>query len=198
MKRTTADQTRLARVRAVVLLLGALPFFLLPGCGSHIAGHADPAGLPGEWLGHSECLSGTDGSSAFTDSRTPDDLDCLKWEYDGAGLLEVTHVNAGFTCDPVIEAAMSLDPHSVPGGPSGTIEILEHEVWGTADCICLFELEYVLSGVPPGTYWVEVSTEPGYLGEDDDRLEFTLELHSAEADSFCVERDHYPWGGSTP
>ena len=193
MNRTIGRRTGLATVRGAVLLLGALPVFLLAGCGTHISGHVNATWPVGEWLGHGECLPGTGESLAFRDSRTPYDLDCLMWEYDGEGLLEVTHVNAGFNCAPEIEATISLDPRSVPGGPSGTIEIVEHEISGIADCLCLFELEYTLSELPPGTYRVEVSEDPGCLDEGDPPLEFTLELHSAETDSFCVGRDHYPW-----
>jgi len=198
MKRTIGGQTGLVAVRGAVLLLGALPFLLLAGCGTHISSHVDPTWPVGEWLGHGECLPGTGENLASTDSRTPYDLDCLKWEYDGESFLEVRHVNAGFNCVPEIEATMSLDPGSVPGGPSGTIEIFEHEISGIADCLCLFELEYTLSELPPGTYRVEVSEDPGCLDEGDAPLEFTLELHSAEADSFCVGRDHYPWSDVTP
>jgi hypothetical protein len=201
MKRTTGGRTGLATVRGAVLLLGALPFLpflLFGGCGTHISSEVDPTWPTGEWLGHGECLPGTGENLVFRDSHTPYDLDCLKWEYDGEGLLEVTHVNAGFNCAPEIEATLSLDPRSVPGGPSGTIEIIEHEISDIADCNCLFELEYALSELPPRTYRVEVSEEPIYLEEGDAPLEFTLELHSAESDSFCVERDHYPWSDLTP
>jgi len=193
MKRTTGGRTRLATVCGAVLLLGALPFLLLTGCGTHVASQVDPTWPTGEWLGRGECLPGTGEDLAFRGSRTPYDLDCLKWEYDGEGLLEVTHVNAGFNCAPEIEATTSLDPRPVSGGPSGTIEIVEHEILGIADCLCLFELEYTLSELPPGTYRVEVSEDPGCLDEGDVPLEFTLVLESAGADSFCVGRDHYPW-----
>jgi hypothetical protein len=179
-------------------LLGTLPFLLLAGCGTQISGQVDPTWPVGEWLGRGECLPGTGENLASRGPRTPYDLDCLKWDYDGEGLLEVTHVNAGFNCAPEIEATISLYPDSVPGGPSGTIEIVEHEISGIAYCLCLFDLEYTLSELPPGTYLVEVSEDPGCLNEGDAPLEFTLELHSAEADSFCVGRDHYPWSDPTP
>ena len=198
MKSTIGGWTGLATVRGAVLFLTAFLFLLLAGCGTHMSGHVGPTGPVGEWLGHGECLPGTGESMASRGSRTPYDLDCLRWEYDGEGLLEVTHVNAGFNCVPEIEATISLDPRFVPGSSSGTIRIVEHEISGIADCLCLFELEYTLSEVPPGTYRVEVSEDPGCLDEGDAPLEFTLDVHSAGVDSFCVGRDHYPWSDLTP
>ena len=194
MKRTLSGKTGLARGRAVAVL-SVLSFLCFAGCAQHACGPTLVAPV-GEWIGHGDCLTFGEGRDG---ALTPRELDCLKWEYDGEGFLAITHANACFNCCPEIAATISVGP--APTGSSGirgTIRIEEVEVSGSMDCICLFDLDYTLSELPVGTYWVAVSEEQRYLLPEDEPLEFELVLVGAGADSFCVVRDHYPWTMTLP
>ena len=62
----------------------------------------------------------------------------------------------------------------------------------TCDCLCLFDLDYEITNLPPGVYTIRVN-EP-YLWEGAEVLEFTVDLSAVPSGSHCVYRDHYPWG----
>ena len=115
---------------------------------------------------------------------TPSNLDCIKWHHDGEGLLLITHVNAGFNCCPTIDVDAYVE--------GDTIFIKEHEIEGLCDCICLFDLYYDFHGLETGVYRVSVSEE--CLGDGDEPLDFIMDLTAWPSGSYCVERDHYPWG----
>jgi len=194
MKRTLGGKIGLATSRAVAAL-SVLSLLCLAGCAHRTCAPLLMAPV-GEWHGHSDCLN-------FDDSRdvvqTPRDLDCLKWEYDGGGFLSVTHANACFNCGPEIEATISVGPAPLGShGIRGTIRIEEHEISGSYDCICLFDVDYTLSELPVGSYWVEVLEEQRYLHPDEEPLEFEMTLIGAGADSFCVQRLYYPWTYDLP
>jgi hypothetical protein len=194
MKRTWSGKTGLATGRAVAAL-SVLLFLCFAGC-AHRACSPSLIAPVGEWHGHGDCLTFGEGGAT---SLTPRELDCLIWEYDGEGFLAATHANACFNCGPEVDATISVGP-APPGssGFRGTIRIEETELSGSMDCICLFDLDYTLSDLPPGRYWVEVSEEGRYLLPEDELLEFELTLSGAGADSFCVVRDHYPWTMTLP
>ncbi|UCG51377.1 MAG: hypothetical protein JSW58_14490 [Candidatus Latescibacterota bacterium] len=114
---------------------------------------------------------------------TPSNQDCIDYVFND-GVMLLTHINAGFNCCPVIGADITI--------VGNVITITETEIEGLCDCLCLFDLDYEIRNLPPGEYEIVV-IEP-YLQEGDDPLEFTAELFAAPSGSFCVERDHYPWG----
>jgi hypothetical protein len=72
------------------------------------------------------------------------------------------------------------------------ITITEKEVNGLCDCLCLFDLDYQIVNLPPGEYVIKV-IEP-YIGEDDEPLEFVVDLSEAPSGTYCVKRNTYPWG----
>ena len=119
---------------------------------------------------------------------TPSNLDCLQYEYDGAAVLTLKHVNAGFNCCPsALHADFVID--------SGLIIITESESFdslGGCYCLCLFDLDLEIVGLPPGHYTIRVNEM--YLQPGDDLLEFPVDLTGPAAASYCVTRDHYPWG----
>ena len=111
-------------------------------------------------------------------------LDCIEYEYDGAGLLTMKHINAGFNCCPEFEIVFHFE------GSVITIEQIELE--GLCDCLCLFDLDYQIENLTPGEYTITV-IEP-YTQEWDDPLEFDVDLSEAGSGNFCVYRYIYPWG----
>jgi hypothetical protein len=115
---------------------------------------------------------------------TPSNQDCVDYTYNDAGVLLLTHINAGFNCCPVINPVVTIAKNII------TIEEIETE--GLCDCSCLFDLDYEIRNLDPGTYFVRV-IEP-YLEAGDAKLEFTIDLETAPTGTYCVDRAHYPWG----
>lgn len=139
-----------------------------------------PFGLPVVTSGCKTFVTGVDSSSS---------QDCIEWEYDGAGQLHVRHINAGFNCCPdeiVVNAYVD----------TGAVFIEEQEYFGVSggcSCLCLFDLEFTVTNVYPGTYVIHVLEL--YLIEGDDPLAAIITLDPTPASgSFCVDRAHYPWG----
>jgi hypothetical protein len=126
------------------------------------------------------------GGEALADS-VQSNQSCLVYEYDGSGTLGFIHANAGFNCCPTeITAWFSFE--------DGIIRV--HEVedlsGGGCHCLCLFDLQFEVTNIPPGIYTVEV-VEP-YLAEGEIPLTATLDLTSTGSGTRCVERSVYPWG----
>lgn len=118
--------------------------------------------------------------------KTPSDQDCIEYEYDGDVLL-LDHINAGFNCCPVIQANITVEGE--------IITITENETfdnYGPCYCLCLFDVNYQIIGVEPGQYTIIVNQL--YLDEGDDLLQFEVDLSAPTSGSYCVTRDHYPWG----
>jgi len=120
---------------------------------------------------------------------TPPTVDCIEYEYDGASVLTLKHVNAAFNCCPVaIEAEITIE--------NNLITIDESEFFDTlmpCPCLCLYDLDLEIVNLPPGEY--TISVDELYLYPSDEILEFTVILSSSPSSgSYCVDRDNYPWG----
>jgi hypothetical protein len=122
---------------------------------------------------------------AASRGEEPTDQDCLEYNYDGQSVLRLKHVNAGFNCCP--DSLMAAFHISV-----GQIIIDEAELLiNGCHCLCLYDLNYEITGIDPGEYSIRVN-QP-YLENEAAVLEFTLDLTSANTGSFCVIRGFYPW-----
>jgi hypothetical protein len=138
----------------------------------------------GEVTGYTSCKG---VSMAASRGDTADSLDCLEYDYDGQSVLRLKHVNAGFNCCPdSLMAAFQIS--------TGEIVIDEAELLtsGGCHCLCLYDLDYEVTGLAPDQYSIRVN-QP-YLTDDAEILEFTLDLTAARSGTFCVLRDFYPWG----
>lgn len=148
-----------------------------------------PPACPGGSSGTGELESyGTckDFGISKTSSETPPSQDCIQYEYDGTGTLLLKHVNAGFNCCPTeLLADITIE--------NGVITIDEREdlTGGGCYCLCLFDLDYRISDLPPALYRIVVKGM--YLNEGDEPLDFMVDLVNSPSGSYCVERDHYPW-----
>jgi hypothetical protein len=163
----------------------------IPGCSQK---GGDPFRLPppapGKLIEYTGCKN-------FLDYPIVDPIgsnqDCLVYDYDGAGRLALTHVNAGFNCCPgEITADITID--------DAVITIVEHESQSACRCLCLNDLQYEFTDLDPGVYTIRV-VEP-YVGEpygspSDEPLECTIDLTAAVEGQFCIERNHYPWDTGT-
>jgi len=140
-----------------------------------------PSGILLDYSGCKEFQKGTP-----IDSVSPDQ-DCVEYQYDGTSLLLLKHINAGFNCCPdEILADITIEGNII------TIEEDESLESGGCFCLCLFNVDYQISNLPPGEYTIRVFGM--YLQEGDEILQFTVDLASSPSGIFCVYRDHYPWG----
>ena len=152
---------------------------------SHVfrGGPAPCAGPTVEVVQTGECKSMELG----TGEKDALNLDCVEYVYDGAATLSLTHINAGFNCCPTrITAEVSL--------ADNVITITEGETFeegGPCLCLCLFDVEMVVSNLSPGQYTIYVAEL--YLQNGDTPLEFGVDLSGATSGSYCVERAYYPW-----
>jgi len=144
----------------------------------------DPPGSPmGDLTGYEGCKEFLKGSSS---DSIPPDQDCMEYQYDGQGVLLLKHINTGFNCCPdELFADITIEDN--------VITIVEDEFLegGGCDCICLFDVDYQISNLPPGEYTIKVY---GMYLLGADILEFTVDLASSPSGTYCVDRDHYPWG----
>jgi hypothetical protein len=110
--------------------------------------------------------------------------DCVEYQYYSNSVLELHHINAGFNCCPrEITAVIDINDN--------IIVIEEREAEQGCFCLCLFDLNYKIEGLKPGKYTIKI-IEP-YTSDQDEKLEFVLDLFSATSGTHCVYRSHIPW-----
>ncbi len=142
----------------------------------------------GTLVAHSPCknsMSILSGPAGILDSPSSSE-GCLEYQYQAdTGTLRLTHVNAGFNCCPqVIHGVVTIDHNQ--------INIVESEDGGLCMCLCLYDLDFEISNLVPGTYTIDV-TEP-LLPLTDPRLTVTLDLVRSPTGLICLPRSGYPWG----
>ncbi len=131
-------------------------------------------------------MMGVGDCKTFSGSKDeiPPDQGCIEYQYGNDGRLVLTHVNAGFNCCPVLDFEFTVS--------EGVITIEEIELEDLCDCLCLFDLTFEISDLPPGTYQINI-IEPYIQGTAQDPLMFEADLSSAGSGSYCVDRHGYPW-----
>jgi hypothetical protein len=148
-------------------------------------GGPPPCTVVGVMLGYFGCKQ--PAKVSLPDS-TPPNQDCIQYQYDGAGILLLKHVNAGFNCCP----DEILGDVTITGNHITLTETESLEPSGGCFCLCLFDVDYQISDLPPGEYTITVNQL--YLQPGTQTLEFTVDLVSSPSGSYCVQRDDYPWG----
>lgn len=110
--------------------------------------------------------------------------DCIDYTYSSEGTLLITHVNSAFNCCPgELTADVTI---------SGSLIIIEeYEQEAACRCNCLYDLEYRIEDVETGIYSIKIITP--YV-EENEQLEFSIDLSSPTSGSYCTARDQYPWG----
>ena len=135
-------------------------------------------------------LTGYDGCKTFMPDKDTLDEDCIVYDYDGFGTLQLTHLNDVFNCCPeVLLADIDIE--------NNVITIIETEDLGEpggCDCTCLFDLHYQITNLPPDVYTIKVDN-PYYYGwlANGEIIEFTIDLTSATSGHYCVDRSYLPW-----
>jgi len=155
---------------------------LAAGLAASCASPAGP-GPVGRLVARTDCKDSGGASTAAADPTSSQE--CVQYDYDGARLLRLRHINAGFNCCP---GTLSADI-DIAGG---TIRIAERESSSLCDCNCLYDLTYEIAPLTPGRYRIVVHGP--YQTEEDPPLAFDVDLDRAVTGVFCVERTHYPWG----
>lgn len=176
MIRSDAQPASIRLVPAALLLVAAVlsPF----GCDEDSP--TDDPDVYGELIGSQGCKQL--GKSAFPAASS--DEECLEWDLQ-ADILAIRHVNAAFNC-----CVDDLSADVVVAGSSITVvetETLENGLG--CDCLCLYDLDYLVHNPPPGVYSISV-TGP-YSPEP---LDTTIDLVGQPTGVYCEDRDEYPWG----
>ncbi len=175
----------MTRTKRSAFYRGAGAAAVLCLCLSASCGFA-PGTVPvGGLVGRTDCKgSGAVPSRAEAELRAADQ-ECVKYAYDGQGVLRLKHVNAGFNCCPGTISAEIL-------AERGEIRIKEKESSSLCDCSCLYDIDYEFAGIKPGIW--RISVVGPYQPEGDPPLEFRVDLGGVASGSYCVERTRYPWG----
>jgi hypothetical protein len=176
------ESMTLRRARLAPAVLAVLAAAALAACGDDAA-HKPAACPTGRLERYSPC--GGFGRAFSADSIGPDE-GCFVYDYDGRDTLLLTHVNAAFNCCPTRLVGIVTFP-------GDTIRVKESEIpeGGVCDCSCLYDLDFRITGLPPGIYHV-VFDEP-YVSPPDAPLTATIDLSTAASDTVCVARTRYPW-----
>ncbi|UCG61573.1 MAG: hypothetical protein JSV52_14875 [Candidatus Zixiibacteriota bacterium] len=169
------------RILSAGLLLVVVLFM---GCGDDSAGPGQPQ-IVGTLSAHSDC-------GGYVAAKTLADItsgqSAVAWAWDGQGTLDLRHLNGAFNCCPQMDCKITVKDNII------TVTEMDE---GLCDCLCLTDVDYRITGIPAGTYFVKF--EEMNLVEGDEKLEFPVTLGSqAGNDTVVVQRDHYPWVPEDP
>lgn len=122
----------------------------------------------------------------FSASEKSASQDCIHWSYDGESILHLTHENTAFNC-----CLEELNVEIIQRKKEYWLTEIETLEDGGCDCICLYDFEYDLKRLTPGTYTITIN---GMYLHEQEPLSFTVELTGQPSSgSHCVERALYPW-----
>jgi len=129
--------------------------------------------------------SGISGKNYIANIWPDPNNDCIEYHYSSDNSLLINHINAGFNCCPGKIVANIIIKDNI-------ITIKENETKPECSCLCLFDVTYQITGLRPGIYKIKIIGL--CLNEQDEKLEFTVDLSSPSSGSYCIHRNHYPWG----
>ncbi|MBD3298190.1 MAG: hypothetical protein GF341_06015 [candidate division Zixibacteria bacterium] len=173
--------TGLKLIGVLLMLIGLL---LILRCGGDVVNTGDVVSEASATMVSQTGCKRFDSRSTMVDISSS--LDCVDYEYDGTANLNIRRTNTGFNCCPdSLTASVEI---------SGSVISIDEIEWVSEPCrcLCLYDMEYAISGVAPGTVTLQFN-EP-YLEEGDAILSITVDLAAEPSGSICVERSHYPWG----
>jgi hypothetical protein len=116
------------------------------------------------------------------------DQECIEYSRDGLGTLSIKHFNAAFNCCPdSFVVGVEIE--------NGVITVVELDSLShPCSCLCLYDIEYTINGIAPGTYTIDVIEKYFPSGPNNDPLRFPVDLKKTPSGSYCVFRGGYPWG----
>jgi hypothetical protein len=164
----------------ILLLVGVL------ACSDDTEEPTEPSSAPSLTVtGHTGCKNAVTKRAGADSTR-----ECIEWQYDDEGALHIHHVNAGFNC--CVDALLaSFDKE----GNSITITESEDLENGGCHCLCLYDLDYEISYLATGEYYITVigPCMESQSTPESDYIVFSVDLATEPTGTFCVRRDHYPW-----
>jgi len=122
-----------------------------------------------------ETLNTATGAAMSSESNK----ECLQYEYDGI-ILQLKHINASFNCciDEIV-AEISIEDNII------TLESKEILANGSGCyCTCLYDLDYEIRDLKPGTYKIIVKSF---------ELPLEIDLSSPISNIYCEDRNQPPW-----
>jgi hypothetical protein len=129
--------------------------------------------------------SGCKGKALKDSEGHAGDQDCIQYSWVEGDTLHIKHVNAAFNCCP----GNIMTDLKVSGD---TLILTESESSNLCDCNCLFDLDFIITGVPKGTWWIRVG-EPYIQQSEQPKILFKVELKQEPLSEFCITRTGYPW-----
>ena len=180
--------TLFSKRKPVVLLLlifmcAALPWFACDNSKS-----TNPAGSGDPEISASKVTGGDCKTlEEIANGETPPNQDCLQYSYGEDGVLQITRTNAGFNCCPD-SFGVEIDL------TENVITITENEfLTNGCFCLCLYDLQYSISGLPEGEYTIRVVEPYVTVSDQNAALEFDIDFSKTPSGEFCVYRTTYPW-----
>lgn len=156
----------------------------IAGCSSNNSDTVQPVVSPdGVVVSYSGCKQ-SDAARPFDDASLTPGSTCLSYQYNGTTRLELTHFDLLANC-----CITGLKAHITCDG--NNIIITESEVLDGSGChcICAYDMNLLITDIPPGTY--KITVNEFYQFEGYQKLEFTVTLSGQTANSFCVDRPQY-------
>jgi hypothetical protein len=157
-----------------------IDYLFITGEGIGLLPCPDPSGDPNGYL---FTMSDCKYDFAAASGNAEEDETCIQWTYTN-GRLYLTHLNAGFNCCPKTEFNIAVDGNA--------ITITEIETEGLCDCLCLFDIRFVIDNLPADVYTITVVE--AYRNPGDPILASVIDLGVHASGLFCRPRTGYPWG----
>jgi hypothetical protein len=139
--------------------------------------------ISGELISNTRCKSYTRSGEAI--DETPDTISRVYYSYDiETKKLTLKHINAGFNCCPdSLYCKIELI--------GDTIVVKEYQKAAGCRCLCVYDLNIVVKGALMKKYQVRFVER--YV-DDQEKLEFGIDLAKDTIGSYSVIRKDYPWG----
>jgi len=137
-------------------------------------------GQSGNPHGYMVAMGSCKGGSALSSPSAPVST-CMTYNYDGAGTLALTHVNAGLNCCPNPTLTVTV---------SGNVITITETDENLCRCLCLYDIQYKIENLPDGQYRIVVNEAIDGGGAP---LEFTAVFDNPVSGEYCVARNVYPW-----
>ncbi len=123
-----------------------------------------------------------DGCKQFKKNTTNTSQTCVEWTF-SENKLSIKHINAAYNCcfeDLKTDFYFSND----------TLRIVTKDINGMCDCECLYDINYQVKNLPAKSFVVYIQDQ---RKDEDQPIEFTLNIKKQPSGKVCFKRTGYPW-----